>query len=132
MYKICCFLVLLFVASACQIGIPRSYKMFPTEIFFKEDVPQRPFQEIEYVYLSDEREYYENKNLRQDLLQKYGQLPKGYSYEEKELLLYQLSKQAREIGADAIIQVEYQLYIRKDVYGYNLKALAVRYIKENY
>ncbi len=132
MYKTFCFLVLLLGTSACQIGIPRNYKMFPTEIFFKEDVPQQPFQQIDYVYLSDEREYYENKNLRQDLLQKYGQLPKGYSYEEKELLLYQLSKQAREIGADAIIQVEYQLYIRKDVYGYNLKALAVRYIKENY
>ncbi|MGD1840170.1 MAG: hypothetical protein ACFB0B_04635 [Thermonemataceae bacterium] len=129
------YLFLAIALVSCTIAIPASkVKGYPTDIYYRNDIPDQPYTAIDYVYLNDERPNQANKYIREDLIEQYGQLPKSYTYNEKEYLLYQLSKKAKDLGADALVEVEYQLYIKKEVYGYNLKGLAVRYTqpKNNY
>ncbi|MCS6796583.1 MAG: hypothetical protein NZ516_11570, partial [Raineya sp.] len=57
----------------------------------------------------------------------YGDLPKGYSYDEKEVMIFFLSQKAKEMGADAIMNLNYQVFVSQDKYGYDLRAVAIKY-----
>lgn len=114
------------VFSACSIGF-RSGMMtakYPTDIFWDKDVPKRPYDVLGNVILQKES-YYENEPKNKKYY--YGNLPKGYSYDEKEIMIYLLSKKAKEMGADAIMSINYQVFVSQDKYGYDLKAVAIKY-----
>ncbi len=123
-----CFFIV-FLLNACAISLsPKQKSLYQVEVFFADETQAlRPYKTMENVFIYDEQPNKENANLSKELQKKYGKLPKGYSYDQKEYLLFQLTRKAKTMGADAIVDVSYQFYAKKDVYGYNLSGMAVKY-----
>ncbi len=116
----------LLIYSSCAIGF-RSGMMnakYPTDIFWDKDEPKRPYEILGDVKMQKESYYTSEKRRKK---QYYGDLPKGYSYDEKEIMIFHLSKKAKEMGADAIMRINYQVFVSQDKYGYDLSALAIKY-----
>jgi len=123
-------LFILLVAYSCSFRSGMMRNKYPVEVFWDKREPDKAYEVIGDVKLTDERYYStKSKDARKELLTHYGDLPKGYKYDEKEILIYQLTKKAKDMGADAIMGINYQLSISQDKYGYNLSCVALKYKK---
>ncbi|GAB4131424.1 MAG: hypothetical protein OHK0045_24430 [Raineya sp.] len=101
---------------------------YPVEVFWDKQEPSRNYEIIGNVNLQNERYYTtKDKKMRKELLTHYGDLPRGYRYDEKEILIFQLTRKAKEMGADAIMHINYSLTISQTKYGYDLSAVALKY-----
>ncbi|NIK72962.1 uncharacterized protein YbjQ (UPF0145 family) [Thermonema lapsum] len=122
----CCFLGLMLLSlQACLIPL-RQENPYPIPVYFKGERAGMPYRIIEIVELSDTRPHNANRGIRDELLEQYGQMPKGYNLTEKEILIYQLAEKARRLGADALVEVEYTLFVNKQYYGYKISGYAVK------
>lgn len=122
------FLLMFALLNACAFRSGMMRSQYPVEVFWDKSQPNRNYEVLGNVALSDEKYYStKSKNARKELLTHYGDLPKGYRYDEKEILVYQLTKKAKEMGADAIMNINYQLSVSRDKYGYNLTGVALKY-----
>ncbi|GIV38472.1 MAG: hypothetical protein KatS3mg033_0272 [Thermonema sp.] len=106
----------------------RQQAPYPIPVHYKGETLTKPYRIIELVELSDTRPNTGNRGLREDLLEKYGQMPKGYNMTEKEILIYQLAEKARKLGADAVIDVDYTLFVNTQYYGYKVSGYAVKMV----
>lgn len=116
----------LLIFSGCAIGF-RSGMMntkYPTDVFWDKEEPKRPYEVLGDVKMQKESYYAPEKKRKK---QYYGDLPKGYSYDEKEVMIFFLSQKAKEMGADAIMNLNYQVFVSQTKYGYDLKAVAIKY-----
>lgn len=120
------FLIVLF--SACTFRSGMMTNKYPVEVFWDKQEPNRDYEVIGNVALQNERYYTtKDKKMRKELLTHYGDLPRGYRYEEKEILVFQLTRKAKEMGADAIMHINYSLTVSQNKYGYDLSAVALKY-----
>ena len=128
MKRIIFLLSITFLVSSCAFRSGMMLNKYPVEVFWDKNEPDKAYEIVGDVKLSDERYYStKSKNAKKELLTHYGNLPKGYEYDEKEILIYQLTKKAKDMGADAIMNINYQLSISQDKYGYNLSCVALKY-----
>jgi hypothetical protein len=119
-------IILASIVQSCAIATGMNRNIFPTPVYWANQASPQPHEVIEALVLQDERYYDPKDPLKKDLLEKYGVMPKGYNYDEKEILVYQLSKKARDMGADALIDIRYSLQVGQKTYGYYISGLAVR------
>ena len=128
MKRIIFLLLITLIANSCAFRSGMMLSKYPVEVFWDKTEPNKTYDILGDVKLSDEKYYStKSKNAKKELLTHYGTLPKGYEYDEKEILIYQLTKKAKEMGADAIMGINYQLSISQDKYGYNLSCIALKY-----
>jgi len=121
-------LFLVLVCSACAFRSGMMTNKYPVDVFWDNQEPRRSYEILGNITLNNER-YYDTKDkkARKKLLTHYGDLPRGYKYDEKEILVFQLSRKAKEMGADAIMNINYSLTVSQTKFGYDLSAVALRY-----
>lgn len=119
------FILLLVTATlslpSCVIPISQKTS-FPLDVFYENETPQRPYSEIKWLEISREDAILAYQDTDEKRL-----LQKGNSAEAKSLITAQLVMKAQKIGADAVVNVNYQYYTGKDYEGYSMRGLAVRY-----
>ena len=116
------------LCNACVFRSGMMTNKYPVEVFWDNQEPRRSYEIIGNVSLNNERYYTtKDKKARKELLTHYGDLPKGYRYDEKEILVFQLTRKAKEMGADAIMHINYSLTVSQTKYGYDLSAVALKY-----
>lgn len=121
-------LFLLILCNACAFRSGMMRNKYPVEVFWDNQEPRRSYEIIGDVRLHNERYYTtKDKETRKELLTHYGDLPRGYRYDEKEILIFQLTRKAKEMGADAIMGIHYSLTVSQNKYGYDLSATALKY-----
>ena len=110
-----------FILVGCAVPITTNTK-YPIDVFYEQDVPDRPYSELRWIELSNEDalKFVQTKEEKRLLNQ-------GNSAQTKSLLTAQLVQQAQKLGADALVNVRYQYYAGKGYEGYSLRGLAVRY-----
>jgi hypothetical protein len=122
------FFWLMLLCNACVFRSGMMTNKYPVEVFWDNQEPRRSYEIIGNVSLNNERYYTtKDKKARKELLTHYGDLPKGYRYDEKEILVFQLTRKAKEMGADAIMHINYSLTVSQTKYGYDLSAVALKY-----
>ncbi len=118
--------VLLSVLTAALWGcvIPISQKTsFPLDVFYDNETPERPYSEIQWLEISREDALRSAQTKKEEK----RMLERGNNIEAKNLMTAQLVMKAQTIGADALVNVNYQYYTGKDYEGYSMRGLAVRY-----
>lgn len=103
--------------------IPISQKTsFPLDVYYDSQTPERPYSEIKWLEISREDALRASQTKDEKRM-----LDRGNNVEAKNLLTAQLVMKAQQIGADALVNVNYQYYTGKDYEGYSMRGLAVRY-----
>ena len=95
---------------------------FPLDVFYENQTPERPYSEIQWLEISREEVLRASQRADEKRM-----LERGNTVEAKSLLTAQLVMKAQKIGADALVNVNYQYYTAKDYEGYSMRGLAVRY-----
>lgn len=100
---------------------------YPVELFYADQRPGRPYDEIKFLYISDEVPLEANQRAAR------GQrmLGRGNTMLDKDVLMGKLTLQAKRLGADALVNVRYKYFTTATVNGYSMEGLAVKYRQEN-
>lgn len=116
----------LLLVSCFRPAIPISTgPKYPVELFYADQQPGRAYDELKFLYISDE------KPIQQDQRIKGGRmLGRGNTMLDKDALMGKLTLQAKRLGADALINVKYQYFTTATVNGFSLEGLAVKYKEE--
>lgn len=118
--------LLLSLLTSCTFRAYRSIS-YPIPVYYKGESPPFGFRVLEAIELSDIHPRTSQNNYRRALLKEYAEpLPRGYHMDEKEILTYHLARKAQQIGAQALIEVEYTFFVSQDHYGYKLRGYAVQ------
>ncbi|WP_207507189.1 hypothetical protein [Telluribacter humicola] len=96
--------------------------VYPIDVFFENQSPDRPFSELQWVEISDENKLNERQKKSDERL-----LYRGNNAETKELLTAQLVLKAQKLGADALMNVQYKYYTTATTEGYTMRGLAIQY-----
>lgn len=97
---------------------------FPVDVFYDNQRPERPFEPIRDLEVSEETPVQAGQLVNKRLLKR------GNDMQEKELLLARLTLQAKKLGANALVGVKYTYYTNATDNGYSMRGLAVRYRDE--
>lgn len=98
---------------------------YPVEIFYENQRPDRPFEEIKLL------EVHEETALDQKTANKGGRMVgRGNNMEAKELLMARLTLEAKRLGADALVNIKYSYFTSVNSNGYAMEGMAVRYREE--
>ncbi len=118
------FLLLTSLFAACfRPAIPISTgPNYPIDVFMSDQAPDRPYSEIQWVEISrqDSLDARQKKDSNRMVY-------RGNDAQAKDLLTAQLVLKAQKVGADALINVQYQYFTSATVEGYTMKGLAVKY-----
>lgn len=95
---------------------------YPIDVFFENETISRPYDEIRLLSLSEENPLDAKQRRSRDRM-----LYRGNDMEQKDLLLAQMVVDAQRLGADALVNVKYQVYTSATATGYLLEGLAVKY-----
>jgi hypothetical protein len=105
---------------SCGIPITTSTK-YPIDVFYDNQPMERPYSEIGWIEISSQDSLTAEQTRDKRMMQR------GNDAKTKELLTARLVIKAQKIGANAIINVQYQYFTTVKNEGYILKGLAVRY-----
>jgi len=97
---------------------------YPVEVFYFNERPKRPFDPIRE--LSSTGDVPLNDRQTAD----YRMVRRGNDMQQKEALLARLTLEAKKLGADALIDVQYKYYTSRTENGYLMSGMAVKYRKE--
>ncbi len=98
---------------------------YDIEIFEGKDMPTFNYEELEKVSIEGE-----DLNVDEQISpNKERMLKRGNDYDQKKIMMKQLVAKAQELGAAAIIKVNYKVYTSIKATGYSLEGVAVRYKK---
>lgn len=124
--KTACLLLLTACLSGCFPArlYLRNKPNFPVDVFYENQRPERPFEPIRNLEVSDETPVRDGQVLNKRLLKR------GNDMQEKELLLARLTLQAKKLGANALVGVKYTYYTSATDNGFSMRGLAVRYRDE--
>lgn len=102
------------------IPIPSKEVKYPIDVFYKDDKPPKSYDILERVSIKEESpEFRGTTNGRM--------LNRGNDEDQKRLLMAQLVLKAQNIGADALVNVNYRVMLGEKTTGYELWGIAVRY-----
>lgn len=119
------FLVLMLggLAGCFRPVIPISTRpQYPIDVFYVNETVNRPYDELTLLTMSGEKPLTPDQRRSRDRM-----LYRGNDMEQKDLLLAQMVVDAQKLGADALINVKYQVYTSATATGYTLEGLAVKY-----
>jgi hypothetical protein len=115
--------VLLAMSGCFRPAIPISGgPVYPIDVFFENQAPDRPYSELQWVEISDEDVLSARQKKSSERL-----LYRGNDAETKNLLTAQLVLKAQKLGADALMNVQYKYYTTATTEGYTMRGLAVEY-----
>jgi hypothetical protein len=98
---------------------------YPVEIFYENQRPDRPYEEITKL------EVHRETSLNPATANQGGRMVgRGNNMEAKELLLAQLTLDAKRLGADALINIKYSYFTAVNTNGYAMEGVAVRWREE--
>ena len=118
--------ILLTSCMSNSIPISTSTK-YAIDVLYDNQTPEFPYEELTWLELSN------SEALRPDQTKDdKAMLKRGNDAKAKQLLTARLVAEAQKIGADALINVNYQYYTTVKEEGYILKGLAVKYKVERY
>jgi hypothetical protein len=107
--------------TGCIVPISQNTN-YPLDVFYENQTPERPYSEIQWLEISKAEVLRASQKADDKRM-----LERGNTVEAKSLLTAQLVMKAQKIGADALVNVNYQYYTAKDYEGYSMRGLAVRY-----
>lgn len=115
--------ILFFIIFIPGCVVPISGKTsYPLDVFYENETPERPYSEIQWLEISKEDALRASQKADEKRM-----LERGNNVEAKSLLTAQLVMKAQKIGADALVNVNYQYYTGQEYEGYSMRGLAVRY-----
>lgn len=116
------YVITLWVALAgCAIPIS-SRSHYGLDVYYQNDLPNRPFNELGLVEVEDQRKNLPNASSPN------GRTMMGLDSRAKDQLLAQLAAKAKaSVNADGLIQVDYKLTLTQDVAVYKISGLAIKY-----
>ena len=95
---------------------------YPIDVFYANETVSRPYEEVRLLSFSEEQPLSDKQNRSRDRM-----LYRGNDLEQKDLLLAKMVVDAQKLGADALVNVKYQVYTSATASGYTLEGLAVKY-----
>jgi len=95
---------------------------YPIDVFYENETVSRPYDEVRLLSFSEEKPLNAKQRRSRDRM-----LYRGNDMEQKDLLLAQMVVDAQRLGADALVNVKYQVYTSATATGYLLEGLAVKY-----
>lgn len=107
--------------AGCIIPITQNTN-YPLDVYYDNQTPERPYSEIQWLEISREEALRASQTANQKRM-----LERGNNVEVKNLITAQLVMKAQQIGADALVNVNYQYYTGRDYEGYSMRGLAVKY-----
>jgi len=123
-YRILSFLIpglLIFGLAGCVVPITQNPN-YPLDVYYENQTPDRPYSELQWLEISREDVLHAAQKASDKRM-----LERGNNVEVKNLIVAQLVMKAQQIGADALVNVNYQYYTAKDYEGYSMRGLAVKY-----
>jgi len=97
---------------------------YPIDVFYFNERPDRPFDPIQELNSTGEVPL----NARQTA--DYRMVQRGNDMQQKETLLARMTLEAKKLGADALIDVQYKYYTSRTDNGYQMSGVAVKYRQE--
>ncbi|MCY7352243.1 MAG: hypothetical protein LH606_16530 [Cytophagaceae bacterium] len=111
------------MAGCFQPAIPiRMRDSYPIDVFYEGQSVDRSYTEIRLVVISEEIPLTNREKTAGGRM-----LYRGNDMQQKDLLVAKLVVDAQKLGADALINVKYQVYTNEKVTGYSMEGLAVKY-----
>jgi hypothetical protein len=111
------------LAGCFRPVIPISTRpQYPIDVFYEHETVSRPYDEVRLLSLSEEKPLDARQRRSRDRM-----LYRGNDLEQKDLLLAQMVVDAQRLGADALVNVKYQVFTSATTTGYTLEGLAVKY-----
>lgn len=111
------------LAGCFRPVIPISTRpQYPIDVFYANETVSRPYEELRLLSLSEEKPLSEKQARSRDRM-----LYRGNDLEQKDLLLAKMVVDAQKLGADALVNVKYQVYTSATASGYTLEGVAVKY-----
>ncbi len=98
---------------------------YPVDVFYDNQRPERPFDPLQDLEMKGQVPLDGRQTVNRRMLSR------GNDMQQKEMLLAQLTMQAKKLGADALVSVRYKYYTSASDNGYLMTGLAVKYKKEN-
>jgi hypothetical protein len=98
---------------------------YPVEIFYENQRPDRPFEEIKKLEVHNESALDPAQSIKGGRM-----VGRGNNMETKEVLLAQLTLDAKRLGADALVNIKYSYFTGIKTNGYSMEGVAVRYREE--
>ena len=98
---------------------------YPVELFYADQRPGRAYDELKFLYISEEVPLKANQRIKGGRM-----LNRGNSMLDKDALMGKLTLQAKRLGADALVNVKYQYFTTATANGYSMEGLAVKYRTE--
>lgn len=95
---------------------------YPIDVIYVNETVSRPYEELTLLTMSEEKPLTAQQRRSRDRM-----LYRGNDMEQKDLLLAQMVVDAQKLGADALVNVKYQVYTSATATGYLLEGLAVKY-----
>lgn len=102
--------------------IPNGSPKYPIEVVFGDNEVQRPYDVLQEMSISDEKPLTTNDKLVGGRM-----IYRGNTNEEKDVMIARLVLDAKKIGADALIKVNYQYFTSATKQGSTVKGVAVKY-----
>lgn len=116
----------LFLTGCFRPAIPISTgPKYPVELFYADQKPGRPYDELKFLYISEEVPIQPNQRVKGGRM-----LGRGNTMLDKDVLMGKLTLQAKRLGADALVNVKYQYFTTATANGYSMEGLAVKYRPE--
>lgn len=103
----------------------RNSPNYPVDVFYANERPERPFDPLQDLETKEEVPLADRQTANRRMLSR------GNNMQQKEVLLARLTMEAKKLGADALVDVQYRYYTSIRDNGYVMSGLAVRYRKEN-
>ena len=94
---------------------------YPVDIFYANERPDRPFIPLRELEIKNETPVVAQQMVDRRMVKR------GNNMQEKELLLARMSLQAKNLGADALVDVQYSYFTSMTTNGYILKGIAAKY-----
>jgi hypothetical protein len=98
---------------------------YPVDVFYANERPERPFVPLQDLESKGELTLADRQTANRRMVSR------GNNMQQKEVLLARLTMEAKKLGADALVDVQYKYYTSMTNDGYVMTGLAVRYKKEN-
>jgi hypothetical protein len=142
-FKICLFFVVLGLNSCSKHVKPTTYyspnfkdgstevksglgfeipDKFPIEVFYANETPKQSFEVIETITMSGE------EPLTSDQTYKGKMLNRGNHQSKKKEILDEMVAKAVDVGASALMDVNYKVYSTTKANGYTFTGKAIRYV----
>lgn len=111
------------LAACFNPAIPISTRpQYPIDVFFNNQTVDRPYDELELLTIAEEVPLSDREKRSKERL-----LFRGNDVQQKDLLVARLVVDAQKLGADALVNVKYQVYTNEKATGYSMEGLAVKY-----